>query len=227
MRAGAGNLDRRLHGWRAMNDLVIGLLAIAVGLLACLAGYAVFRIVLPILGFFVGLGLGAQLAASVFGEPYLGSLLSWAIAILVGLVIATIAFVWWYASVALTIAGLGYAIGYGAAAGMGAEVTTAVVVGVVLAVLFALVALVLRVPIFIVIVVTGFWGASAIIGGLLILMNRIQPDQLRNGSVDVVINGSPLWLAVWIGLGVVGVLVQWFTTPRDERPGEPEPALPA
>jgi len=210
-----------------MNETVIGVLAILVGLLACLAGYAVFRVVLPILGFFVGLGLGAQLAAALFGEPYLGSVLSWVIAILVGLLVATIAFVWWYVSVALTIAGLGYAIGYGGAAGLGTDATVAVVAGVALAVLFALVALLLRVPIFVVILITAFWGASALLGGLLILMNRIQPDQLRNGSVDVVIQSSPIWLAAWVVLGIIGVLVQWFTTPRGPAAGEPEAVLPA
>jgi hypothetical protein len=210
-----------------MTDAVIGLIAILIGLLSCLAGYAVFRVVLPILGFFVGLGLGAQLAASLFNEPYLGSVLSWAIAILVGLVVATIAFVWWYVSVALTIGGLGYAIGYGAAAGLGADANLLVIAGVVVAVIFALVAMLLRVPIFIVILVTAFWGASALIGGVLILLNRIEPGQLRNGTVDVVIHTSPLWLAVWVGLGILGVLVQWFTTPRGEKPGAVEPVVPA
>jgi hypothetical protein len=210
-----------------MNDAVIGLIAIVIGLVACLAGYAVFRVVLPILGFFVGLGLGAQLAASLFNEPYLGSVLSWAVAILVGVVVATIAFVWWYVSVAVTIGGLGYAIGYGAAAGLGADPTGLVIAGVVVAVLFALVALLLRVPIFIVILVTAFWGASALIGGVLVLLNRIEPDQLRNGSVDVVIHNTQLWLAVWLGLGIVGVLVQWFTTPRGEHTGTAEPVVPA
>src|SRR5687767_11434278 len=101
-------LARRLHAWLGMNEAVIGILAILIGLVACLAGYVVFRLVLPILGFLVGLGLGAQLAAALFDQPYLGSLLSWILAIAVGLVIATIAFIWWYVSVALTIGGLGY-----------------------------------------------------------------------------------------------------------------------
>jgi hypothetical protein len=131
-------------------------------------------------------------------------------------------------SVALTIGGLGYAIGYGGAVGLGvSDSTMLLVAGVVVAVVFALVALLLRVPIFIVILVTAFWGASALIGGVLVMLNRIEPGQLRNGTVDVVIHSSTVWLAVWVGLGILGVLVQWFTTPRAEQPGTAEPALPA
>ena len=205
-----------------MNGAIIGILAILIGLVACLAGYVVFRLVLPILGFLVGLGLGAQLAATLFNQPYLGSPLSWVVAIAVGLLIATVAFIWWYVSVALTIAGLGYAIGFGVAHGLGLQPTAELVAGVAVAVVFALIALILRVPIAIVIVVTAFWGSSALIGGVLVLVNRIEPSQLRNGTVDVIIGGSPWLLAVWIGLGIVGVVVQWLTTPREEAPlGEP------
>jgi hypothetical protein len=209
-----------------VTEAVIGVLAILIGLIACLAGYVVFRIVLPILGFLVGMGLGAQLAATIFDQPYLDTPLSWILAIVVGLVLATIAFAWWYISVALTIAGLGYAIGYGAALGLGVTVSGAVIAGVVLAVVFAVVALVLRVPIGVVIVVTSFWGSSALIGGVLVLMDRIEPRQLRNGTVDVVIAESTLLLAIWVALGILGVLVQWFTTARGETTtGAGEPAV--
>jgi hypothetical protein len=209
-----------------MTEAVIGVLAILIGLMACLAGYAVFRIVLPVLGFLVGMGLGAQLAATLFDQPYLDTPLSWVLAIAVGVVLATIAFAWWYISVALTIAGLGYAIGYGAAIGIGLTVSGSVIGGVVLAVVFALAAIVLRVPIGVVIVVTSFWGSSALIGGVLILMDRIEPRQLRNGTVDVVIAESALLLAIWVALGVVGVLVQWFTTARSQATtGVGEPAV--
>jgi hypothetical protein len=206
-----------------VTETVIGLLAIAIGVLACFAGYRVFRIVLPILGFVVGLGIGAQLAEALFNEPYLGSVLSWVIAILIGLVAATIAFVWWYVSVALAIAGLGYAIGYGAATGLGVGATAALVIGVALGVLFAIAAIVMRIPTGIVIVVSAFWGASALLGGALVLMGRIEPSQLRNGTVDVVIADSLVLLAIWLAIGIAGAVVQWMTTPRDEAPG----AVPA
>jgi hypothetical protein len=209
-----------------MTETVIGVLAILIGLMACLAGYAVFRIVLPVLGFLVGMGLGAQLAATLFDQPYLDTPLSWILAVGVGVLLATIAFAWWYISVALTIAGLGYAIGYGAAIGLGLTVTGSVIAGVILAVVFALAAIVLKVPIGVVIAVTAFWGSSALIGGVLILMDRIEPRQLRNGTVDVVIAESALLLAIWVALGILGVLVQWFTTARSHATtGVGEPAI--
>jgi hypothetical protein len=209
-----------------VTETVIGLLAIAIGLLACFAGYRVFRIVLPILGFLVGLGLGAQVAAAVFSEPYLGSPLSWGVAIVVGLLAAAIAFVWWYVSVAIAIAGLGYAIGYGAAVGLGVGATGALVIGIALAVVFGVGAIALRVPTGLVIVVSAFWGASALLGGALVLLGRIEPNQLQNGTVDVVVADSILMLAIWLALGIAGVVVQWMTTPRAEAPGGgPIPAV--
>jgi uncharacterized protein DUF4203 len=217
-------LARHLQVLDGVNATIIGLLAIVIGLLACFAGYRVFRIVLPILGFLVGFGLGAQIAALVFNEPYLASPLSWVIAIVVGLVAAALAFVWWYVSVALAIAGLGYAIGYGAAVGLGAEGTTVVVIAISVAILFALAAIVLRIPTGIVIVVSAFWGASALLGGALLLLGRIEPSQLRNGTVDVVIADSPMLLAIWIVLGALGIAVQWLTT-REAQPGSAVPVV--
>ncbi len=200
-----------------VSEIVVGVLAVAVGLLACFAGHRAFRIVLPLLGFFVGFGLGAQVAASTLDQAYLESPLSWVIAIGVGLVVATIAYVWWYVSVVITIAALGNAIGFGAADGL--RVEAAAVVGLVVAVLFGVRAAVLRVPIAIVIVVTAFWGASAVIGGGLLLLGRIDAADLRNGTVDLVIEGTPLLLAVWLALAVIGMAVQWVDSRREEAAG--------
>jgi hypothetical protein len=196
----------------------IGVVVILIGILACFAGYRVFRIVLPILGFLVGLGVGAQLAEAFLGEPYLDSVTSWVVAILVGFVFAAIAFVWWYLSVALTIAGLGYAIGFGGAIGAGADSAVATIAGIVVAVVFALAAIVLRIPAAIVIAMSAFWGASAIVGGALVLFGRIGVADLRNGSVDVVIGESTIVFLVWLAIAAVGIAVQWMTRPEVETP---------
>lgn len=66
---------------------------------------------------------------------------------------------------------------------------------------------------------SAFWGASAIIGGALVLLGRIDVAELRNGSVDVVIGESVLLLGVWLAVAVVGIAVQWFTRPEAPPPG--------
>lgn len=38
-------------------------------------------------------------------------------------------------------------------------------------------------------------------------------------TVDVVIADSLVLLAIWLGIGIAGAVVQWMTTPRDEAPG--------
>jgi hypothetical protein len=195
----------------------IGVVTILIGILACFAGYRVFRVVLPILGFLIGLGVGAQLAEAFLGEPYLDSLTSWIVAIVVGLVFATIAFIWWYLSVALTIAGLGYAIGYGGAIGARTDASTAAIVGIVVAVVFAIAAIALRIPAVIVIIMSAFWGASAIVGGSLVLLGLIGVADLRNGSVDAVIGESTLFLVGWLALAIVGAAIQWVTRPEVEE----------
>ena len=83
---------------------------------------------------------------------------------------------------------------------------------------FALAAIVLRIPAAIVIVMSSFWGASAIVGGTLVLLGRINVADLRNGSVDVVIGESTVLLLVWLALAVVGIAIQWLTRPEAEAP---------
>jgi len=89
-------------------------------------------------------------------------------------------------------------------------------VGIVVAVVFALAAIVLRIPAAIVIAMSAFWGASAIVGGSLVLFGRIGVADLRNGSVDVVIGESTVVFLVWLALAAVGIAVQWMTRPEVE-----------
>jgi hypothetical protein len=95
----------------------------------------------------------------------------------------------------------------------------ATIIGIVVAVVFALAAIVLQIPAAIVIIMSAFWGASAIVGGALVLLGRIEAGDLRNGSVDVVIGESVVLLGAWFVLAIIGIAVQWFTRPEQVAPG--------
>ena len=78
------------------------------------------------------------------------------------------------------------------------------VIGAAVALGFAAAAFVLRLPRAIVTVVTALWGAGATLGGVMVLLQIIEPEELGFGGVDAVVSESILWLLAFIALAVVG-----------------------
>ena len=89
---------------------------------------------------------------------------------------------------------------------------------------FALAAIVLRLPRAIVIAVTALWGAGATLGGVLIVLQQIEPEELGYGAVDAVVSQSFLWLLIYLALAAVGAVWQAMTTSDIETIWVDEPA---
>ena len=66
-----------------MSSIVIGILAVAIGLLFCLRGVVAMRIVIAVWGAFVGLNLGAGIVSALSGDGFLSTALGWIVGILV------------------------------------------------------------------------------------------------------------------------------------------------
>src|SRR6478735_10397678 len=94
----------------SIEGIVVGLLAIVVGLAWAFYGLKFFAILLPIWAFFFGLVTGASWGAQLFGADagFLATALSWTIGIVFGVVLAAISFFWYYAAVVLAAGALGY-----------------------------------------------------------------------------------------------------------------------
>ena len=163
------------------------------GLLALLFGYRIFKLLLPLLGFFVGLIVGAQVVASIFGEGFLASVIGIVAGLVVGLLFGALAYVWWWPGVILVFAGMGYALGVSILPALGLDLDfVSVLIGLAVAAVFALGAIVLRMPKLIVIAVTALWGSGATIGELADphQQDRARPAGLRRrqrgrGPVDL------------------------------------------
>jgi hypothetical protein len=183
--------------------LVIG------GLLACFAGYRIFRVVLGIYGFI----LGALLATSIVGtEQTMWTILS---AIGGGIAGALILIAAYFIGVALIGAGLGAMTANLIWAGIGGEPHVAVVIG--LAIVGALAALALQR--YVIIVATAFGGAQTVVVGVAALMgNRAAADAASQVVYSVYplnpVPGTAVDLAAALVLGAIGVLVQLFVTAR-------------
>lgn len=177
------------------------------GLLACFAGYRVFRVVLAIYGFI----LGALLASSLMpSEQTLWMILAWVGGGLAGALILLVAY---FAGVALLGAAVGAAAAHLIAASFGTEPGIAAVI--VMSIAGALVALVLQR--YVIILATAFGGAqTAVIGGAALWGG---PDAARAAARSVFrvypLDPMPGTLTdVWIvlALGVAGMIVQLALT---------------
>ena len=182
------------------------------GLLACFAGYRIFRVVLGIYGFI----LGALLASSAVGTEHTMWMLGAAIG--GGLVGALILIGAYFIGVALIGAGLAAVAVNLLWATTGGEPHILVVV--IAAVLGALAALALQR--YVIIVATAFGGAQTIVVGVAALLGARAAAAGAGRAVYSVypLNPMPATLmdsAAALTLGIVGVLVQLFVTSKGKK----------
>ena len=194
--------------------LFVGLLALLLGAAFCFIGYRFFRILIPIWGFFAGFFFGAQGVVSLFGGGFLSTVTSWVVGLIVGLILAALAYFFYYAAVVILGGSVGYWIGTGlmAALGFSQQSFLAVVVGLAAAVVLAILIIALNLPKILIIVFSALGGASTIVAGILLLLGRIPLAFFGYGTVAAIILNSLLWLIVWLVLAVAGIVAQWRST---------------
>ena len=182
------------------------------GLLACFAGFRIFRVVLGIYGFI----LGALLATSIVGSEHT----LWAIVAALGggLAGALVLIAAYFVGVALIGAGLGAMLANLIWAGIGGEPHIAVVI--ILAIGGALAALALQR--YVIIVATSFGGAQTVVVGVAALMGNRAAAEAAARTVYSVYPLNPMpatsmdALAALV-LGIIGVVVQLFVTAKGKK----------
>ena len=181
---------------------------LAGGLLACFAGYRLFRVVLGIYGFI----LGAMLASSVMGES---NTVGMVVAALVGGFLGALVLILaYFLGVALVGAGLGALVAHL----LWVRTEPPAFAVVVLAVAGAIGATFLQRHV--IIVGTAFAGAwTTLVGALALLGDRVARAAAASGEVWVFypLNPAPgqRWVPIaWISLGIAGTFVQLLVTGR-------------
>lgn len=183
------------------------------GLLACFAGYRIFRVVLGIYGFI----LGALFASNVVGGEQSGAMML-AAAIGGGLVGALLLIAAYFVGVALIGAGLGAGAANLIWAAFNRE--PHIVVVLVLAVIGALAAL--RLQRYVIVVATAFGGAqTVVVGAAALIGNRAAASAAARAIYTVYpLNPMPdtmLDALAAIVLGMAGIAVQLRVTAKDKK----------
>jgi hypothetical protein len=193
--------------------VLASLLIILMGLGLCFGGYRFFTILLPIWGFFAGFQFGATIFTNLFGQGFLSTVISWVIGLLVAIAAAALAYLFYAGAVILLAALVGYELGVGIMTWIGFKPGfIPFLVGLVFALGIGALAVFLRFPKLLIIGLTAFAGAGAILAGFFLALGRISLDSLRFGEVGAILRDSWLWGLLYLAIAAVGFAFQWRTT---------------
>jgi hypothetical protein len=178
-----------------LETLIVGIIAIVVGAVGTIFGYGIWRLALPIIGGFYGYVVGSTLVAPE----------QWFLALLLGLAVAIILamfayFLWSFLAVLYGVI-LGAAVGVMLSVALNANeggivMWTFLIIG---AVVGAVLAAVLKDRI--VMLVTAFSGAGAILYGVGLLLPSFLSFLTDTSS-------SVIAFIIWMVIGLVGFLIQ-------------------
>jgi hypothetical protein len=189
------------------------LIALFLGMAICFNGYRWFLILLPILGFVFGFGIGAQTVTAIFGVGFLSTVTSWVVGFIVALIFAVLSYLFYFIGVALIGGYLGYALGVGFMGLIGLNFGLITwLVGIILGVIFGIATLALNIQKYVIIAFTALAGAGVIVGSFLFVFGVIQPADIALNAVGKAIQDSVFWLIIFLLLAILGVASQLYTS---------------
>jgi len=195
----------------------LGLIGIGAGSLLAVFGVRFFWVLLALWGAIIGFLAGADIAATILGEGFLATIAGWIAGIAGAVVLGLLAGAVYWAAVIVLSGGVGYAIGSGIMLMLGAEPgIVTIVAGLAGAAALIVLALVLRVPVLLVAVLTSFGGVGYAIVGALMVLGRIPLADLQGGALGS-LGDRPLALVAWLGLGATACAYQLIVAREDEQ----------
>lgn len=198
-----------------MNEIVFGVLLIAVGALFALRGYLAMRVVIPVWGALAGFVLGAGLVSNLGSERFLASAASWLVGLAVAVVFGLLAYLYYEVSVVLAMSAVGFAIGTSAMVAVGVTWSWLIVlIGVIVGVLLAFVAIVGNLPMVLLTVLTAMAGASAIVAGVMMVVGTITDADLTRVGTTEDLAGDWWWYVLYLVVTVAGIVAQLRDTER-------------
>jgi hypothetical protein len=184
------------------------LLAIGIGAIFCFRGYIALRAVIAAWGALVGFVLGASIGGDDAG--ILTTAFSWILGIVLALVFAVVAYLYYAVSIALAMGSIGFTLGASLIVALGISWSWLIVLsGLALGIALAVIALVADVPTVLLVVLSAAAGASAITGGIMLLAGTLGTDDITvSAAITEQLNDDWYWYAIWIVLAIVGVVAQ-------------------
>jgi hypothetical protein len=196
-----------------MNDIVVGILAILTGAVFCFRGYLAMRIIIPLWGAFAGFMLGAGIVSG--SDGFLGSALGWIVGIVMAVVFGLLAYLYYEVAVIIGMLAIGFTLGTSLMVALGVTWSWVIVLsGVALAVVLAFVALVADLPMALLTVLTAMAGASAIVGGLMLVFGVTDVGEFDSAQTTETLADDWWWYAIYLALAIGGMIAQFVDVDR-------------
>jgi len=181
-----------------MQGLLLGTLAVAIGLAFAFWGFRVFLVLLPIWGFFAGFILGANGVEYLLGDGFLATTMGWVVGFLLGLLFAVLSYLYYWVAVILLGGALGYQLTIGLLHWIGFDADGIIAFGLAIAggAIFAIGFFILQMPAVLVIVATAISGAGATLAGVAIGLGLVHWEDASGGIFGL----HTQWDLGWIGI---------------------------
>jgi hypothetical protein len=198
-----------------VKDVIFALFAGLLGLALCFGGYRLARILIPLWGLLAGFTLGAAGVSDALNNSFIGTTMGIIVGVIVGLVFALLAYFFFSLAVILFTASLGYWIGTSFVLFLGFDKGfLSAVIGIVIGAIFGFFALFGNLTKYYLIVLTAIGGAVVVLGGVMLLFNKIQLDAFNYAAVSQTVSNSWLALSLAAVLAVVGLAFQLKSNPN-------------
>ena len=201
-----------------IEGLLIGLLAIAIGMAFAFYGFKVFLILLPIWGFFAGFLLGANGVSYILGGADAGAFATvtgWVVGFGLGLLFAVLSYLYFWVAVSLLGGVLGYQLTLGVLAWIGFDADGIISFLLALAggAVFAVGFFVLHMPAVLVIVATAISGGGATIAGVVVALGVLPVAALDDGIFGIYEQHELgiVWIIAAIAVAFAGAIYQTRT----------------
>jgi len=192
-----------------MSDVVVGVLAVLVGILFCFRGFLAMRIVIPIWGAFVGFFLGAGLVDAGSDSGFLETATAWFVAFGLAVLFGVLAYAYYEVCVMLAMGAIGFTLGTSLMAALGVSWSWLIVlVGVIVGILLAVVAILGDLPAVLLIVLTAMAGSTAVIVGIMLMTGTIDTESLGVAETTEELGDDWWWYAGYLALVVAGIVAQ-------------------
>jgi hypothetical protein len=193
-----------------MAEIIMGLLALLVGVLFAVQGGNVMRILFPFMGFILGFSAGAGMISAVTGDGFLSTLFSWVVGFCVAILFALLSYFFYAFAVVLAFAGFGFSLTAALLSVFNLDWNWLVILaGTAVALIFGLAAAISGLPMTVLIVATSFFGASMMIYGILLVLNIADFGDFSNGEVYRAIRSNLGLYLLWVTAGVTACITQF------------------